>query len=162
VTIGIIWAQAANGTIGRDGALPWRLPEDMAHFRRTTGHDAVVMGRRTWESLPERFRPLPGRRNIVLTRQSDWAAAGAETASDVSDAVRAAPNCWVIGGADIYAAALPLADRLLITELADDFDGDVSAPPIGTQWTRSTVDPAQGWSVSSTGLRYRIVQYARS
>jgi dihydrofolate reductase len=162
VTIGIIWAQAANGIIGRNGSLPWHLPEDMAHFRRTTGHDAVVMGRRTWESLPERFRPLPGRRNIVLTRQSDWAAPGAETASDVTGALRAAPQCWVIGGADVYAAALPLADRLIITELADAFDGDVSAPPIGPEWAPSTSDPAQDWSVSSTGLSYRIVHYTRS
>ena len=107
--IGLIWAQAANGVIGRDNAIPWHIPEDMAHFREVTTGSTVVMGRRTWESLPARFRPLPGRRNVVLTRDEAWTAEGAEVAHDLTAAL--AGDCWVIGGADIYRAALPLRRR---------------------------------------------------
>jgi len=110
VSVNLIWAQSANGVIGADGQLPWRIPEDLAHFRMLTDGGTVVMGRATWESLPPRFRPLPGRRNVVLTRQQDWSAPGAVVAHTLDEALTSADgDVWVIGGASVYAAALPRA-----------------------------------------------------
>jgi dihydrofolate reductase len=152
--IGLIWAQSANGVIGRDGALPWRLPEDLAHFRATTGGGTVVMGRRTWDSIPARFRPLPGRRNVVLTRDHTWAADGAVVVHDVADALTG--DVWVIGGAQLYEAALPFADLVVLTELRDEFAGDVRAPALDPVWAETGTDPAGGWHESSTGLHYRF------
>src|SRR5690606_35829696 len=124
--IGLIWAQTPDGGIGVDNTIPWRVPEDMALLRRTTTGHPVVMGRRTWESLPERFRPLPGRRNSVVTRQPDWSAAGAEAAGSVPAALElAAPSAtWVMGGGEVYRAALPYATELLITEVDTEVHGD--------------------------------------
>jgi dihydrofolate reductase len=152
--IGLIWAQAANGVIGRDNAIPWHLPEDMAHFRAVTTGSTVVMGRRTWESLPARFRPLPGRRNVVLTRDEEWTADGAEVAHDLATALTG--GCWVIGGADIYRAALPLATAIELTELEDEFDGDVHAPSVPPDWT---LERDGDWQRSANGLRYRWRRY---
>jgi len=127
----LIAAVARNGVIGRDNALLWHLPEDLAHFRRHTAGHAVVMGRRTWDSLPPRFRPLPGRRNIVVTRNPQWQADGAERAAS-PEAARAllsgTPLAFVIGGAALYAATLPWADELLLTEIDRDFEGDTRFP----------------------------------
>jgi dihydrofolate reductase len=160
VTVGLIWAQAANGVIGDRGTLPWHLPEDLARFKAVTMGATVLMGRVTWESLPASVRPLPGRRNVVLTRDPAWAAAGATVARSVEDALEAAPgDVWVIGGASVYQAALAHADRLEVTELEDDFEGDVGAPRIGPEWQRVEVDPPTGWHVSRTGLRYRTVAW---
>lgn len=127
----LVAAVARNGVIGRDGVMPWHLPEDLAHFRRTTQGLPVLMGRRTWESLPERFRPLPGRRNIVVTRQAGWAAPGAEVAASVEAAlalVADAPRACVIGGGELYAALLPRVDELVLTEIDAAFDGDTRLP----------------------------------
>lgn len=160
-TVGLIWAQAANGVIGRAGALPWALPEDMAHFREVTAGSTVVMGRRTWESIPARFRPLAGRRNMVLTGDPSWAAPGAEAFPDLSGAIAAATGAvWVMGGARVYAAGMPLAHVLEITELADPFDGDVIAPEIGPGW-QEVPRPDDGWHTSRTGLRYRFSRRTR-
>ena len=161
--IGLIWAQAANGVIGRDGGLPWHLPEDLAHFRRCTTGAAVVMGRRTWESLPPRARPLPGRRNVVLTTRAGWTAPGAERAGDLTAAFALVGegDVWVIGGAGVYAQALPLADRVERTELADPVDGDVRAPRLDASWEVVAAEPAQGWARSQTGLRYRFRSFGR-
>ena len=112
------------------------------------------MGRRTWDSLPPRFRPLPGRRNVVLTRDRAWTAEGAEVAHDVAAVLRG--GVWVIGGADIYAAALPLADVAEVTELADEVEGDRYAPRLDDRWRLSASD---GWHESATGLRYRWCTY---
>lgn len=151
-TVGLIWAQAANGVIGRDGALPWRLPADLAHFRAVTAGATVVMGRRTWESIAPRFRPLPGRRNLVLTRDPAWTAPGAEAFADLAGALAAATagDVWIIGGAAVYAEALTSADALgvtmlEVTELADAFDGDVAAPAIPDGWVVAARDPTDGW-----------------
>ncbi len=130
-TLVLIAAVARNRVIGREGALPWHLPADMAHFRAATAGCPVIMGRKTWESLPPRFRPLPGRRNIVVTRQPDWQADGAAVANDLAAAIAlagAAPRVFVIGGAELYAAALPIADELLLTEIDADVDGDAQFP----------------------------------
>lgn len=134
--VALIAAVARNGVIGNGRDLVWRLPEDMRHFRSVTMGAPVIMGRNTWESLPERFRPLPGRRNVVLSRQPDWAAPGAEVAHDLEQAlalVADADRVFVIGGAQVYALALPRADELVLTEIDRDFEGDTRFP----DWPRN-------------------------
>jgi dihydrofolate reductase len=150
--IGLIWAQSANGVIGRDGTLPWRLPEDLKHFRALTDGATVLMGRRTWESLPPRFRPLPGRRNLVLSRTPQE---GVETFPGLEQALAAASgDVWVIGGATVYRAAQPLADRIVVTEIRELFDGDTHAPNVGRR-----PDSVGAWQESSTGLHYRFLTW---
>ena len=137
--VALVAAVARNGVIGNGKALVWRLPEDMRHFRSSTMGLPVIMGRNTWDSIPERFRPLPGRRNVVLTRQSGWTAEGAETAHGFEQAlalVADSPRVCVIGGAEVYARALPRADELLLTEIDRDFDGDTTFP----DWPRQQFD----------------------
>jgi dihydrofolate reductase len=132
----LILARARNGVIGAKGGLPWRLPEDLAFFKRTTMGHPIVMGRKTWESIG---RPLPGRRSIVVTRERGFAAAGAEVAHSLDDAVALCPGSdeiFVIGGAQLYAEALPRADRLLLTEIHADFEGDTFLPaPAPADWS---------------------------
>ena len=135
--LGLIFARSRNGVIGREGGLPWHLPEDLAHFKQLTMGCPVIMGRKTWESLPPRFRPLPGRPNIVVTRQAEWQAEGALRAASLPDAVGLCAGherAWVIGGAEIYAQALPMADCAEVTELDADFEGDAFAPRLGPEW----------------------------
>ena len=160
-TVGMVWAQARDGVIGLDGGLPWHLPEDLALFRELTMGGTVVMGRRTWESLPERFRPLPGRTNVVLTSDPDWSADGARTAASVEQVLAEHGSCWVIGGGEVYAAFLPHADRLVVTDVDTLVDGDTWAPAIGAEWTRTDRTPDDGWAVSATGLGYAVSEYAR-
>ena len=159
--IALIYARAANGTIGLDGAMPWHLPEDLAHFKRLTSGCPVIMGRKTWDSLPERFRPLPGRRNIVITRQADWSQNGVQRASSLREALQLcehdAATVWVMGGAQIYAQALPLADRVEVTEIAQNFDGDAFAPVLGPEWREA----ARQDQVSAGGLAFSFVRYLR-
>ncbi|MGA0572361.1 dihydrofolate reductase [Variovorax sp. VNK109] len=158
--INVIFARAANGVIGRDNTIPWRLPEDMAHFRQTTMGCPVIMGRKTWDSLPPKFRPLPGRANIVVTRQAGWSADGALRASSLDEAVKlasTAPDIWVIGGAQIYEQTLPMAQRVEVTEIDQAFDGDAHAPTLGAQWHEA----ARTSSVSTTGLAYSFVTYTK-
>ena len=163
MTVGMVWAQARGGVIGVDGALPWHLPEDSALFRRVTMGSTVVMGRRTWESLPERFRPLPGRVNVVLTSDRAWAADGALTAASVDQVLAEHEDFWVIGGEAVYAAFLPHADRLVVTDVDVEVDGDTWAPVLDGAWTRTARTPGSGWSESATGgLRYAVSEYERS
>lgn len=162
MTVALIWAQARHGVIGADGGIPWRLPEDSARFRRVTMGGDVVMGRKTWDSLPERFRPLPGRRNIVITRDIDWSAEGAEPATSLEDALaRVEGDAWVIGGGQVYAEAMTRADLLEVTEIDAESSGDTFAPIIGDEWMLETRDPHSGWAVSETGIRYRFLTYRR-
>ena len=133
MTISLIAAVARGGVIGRDNSIPWRIPEDVARFRDVTMGHPVVMGRRTWDSIPARFRPLPGRRNIVVTRNRKWYGDGAEPAGSLDEALGLAAGArevFVIGGAAIYAAALPFADELRLTEIDAEIDGDTLFPPI--------------------------------
>lgn len=157
----LIFARAANGVIGKDGGLPWHLPEDLAHFRRlTTGHP-VIMGRRTWESLPPRFRPLPGRTNIVVTRQPQWQEAGALRANSLEQALDHVPHgeeAWLIGGAQLFIEALPLAQGAVITEIEADFDGDVAMPPLGSGWREIARERHTG----AGGLAFSFVTYRNS
>jgi dihydrofolate reductase len=154
----LIFARAANGVIGKDNALPWHLPEDMAHFKRTTLGCPVIMGRKTWESLPARFRPLPGRLNIVVTRDLQWQADGATRAGSLEEAAALCPpgtDAWVIGGAQIYAAALHLAESAVVTEIAQDFEGDAYAPEFGPAWRET----ARESHTAANGLRFAFVTY---
>ncbi|MCK6391848.1 MAG: dihydrofolate reductase [Azonexus sp.] len=132
----LIAAVGQNRVIGKDNALLWNLPEDMAHFRKLTAGQTVIMGRKTWESLPERFRPLPGRLNIVLSRQTDFSAPGAQVVQTLGQATALATQLaptqtqFVIGGEQIYRLAMPHADRLEITAVALAPDGDAYFPEI--------------------------------
>jgi dihydrofolate reductase len=157
--IGLIWAQAANGVVGRDNAIPWHIPEDMAHFRAVTSGSTVVMGRRTWESLPPRFRPLPGRRNVVLTRDRSWAADGAVVAHDLETAL--VGDVWVMGGADVYARSLARADVVELSEVQESFEGNVFAPTLDDGWRVASRDPGDGWHESASGLHYRWTRLTR-
>jgi dihydrofolate reductase len=161
VTVGLIWAQARGGVIGAEGGLPWHLPEDLKLFRATTMNATVVMGRRTWESLPERFRPLPGRTNVVLTSDRAWTADGAQTAASVEQVVAEYESFWVIGGGAVYAAFLPHADRLVVTHVDLEVDGDTWAPVPDDSWRPVRRTPEGGWSSSAAGLRYAVSEYVR-
>lgn len=160
--IALIYARAANGVIGKDGAMPWHLPEDLAHFKQLTQGHPVIMGRKTWDSLPPRFRPLPGRANIVVTRQKGWSDHGAQSAHSLHDALQiaeqsGAPAAWIIGGAQIYAQALPLATRVEVTEIARNYEGDAHAPALGPEWTAT----ARSSHVSAGGLPFEFVTFHR-
>ena len=170
--LNLIYARAANGVIGHTvdgvGAMPWHLPEDLAHFRRLTQGCPVIMGRRTWASLPARFRPLPGRLNLVLTRDAHTAAQlRNEGATVLGDLPAALAHCqalptppaevWVMGGAQVYAQAEPLAQRAVVTEIEQAFDGDAHAPVLGPGW-RETERLAQ---VGANGMRFSFVTYER-
>ncbi|TDW31267.1 dihydrofolate reductase [Cryobacterium psychrophilum] len=157
----LVWAQSRNGIIGRDGTLPWHLPEDLAHFARLTRGGIVLMGRRTWDSLPPRFRPLPDRRNIVLTRQPGWHAVGASVAHAMEEAatLTSGRDLWVIGGRGVFDLFLERADRLEVTEINADVAGDTHAPPLDARWRIESADPTAGWHESSTGLEYRFLRY---
>ena len=159
MTVGLIWAQSTSGVIGRDGAIPWHLPEDLARFKTLTMGHTVVMGRRTWDSLPARFRPLPGRRNIVLTRNSGFEAPGAEVFGSIDDAID--DQTWVIGGSEIYHLALPAATRCEVTEVDIDLrleDDDALAPVLDESWIGTSGD----WHDSTSGLRYRFHSFLRT
>lgn len=163
--VGLIWAEAHGGVIGAAGGMPWHVPEDMAHFRAATTGAPVVMGRRTWESFPDRFRPLPGRRNIVVTRDDGWSAPGAERAASLDAALDLAgegrpDTIWVIGGGQLYRAAIGRADVLEVTELDLDVAGDTTAPDTAG-WRVAASDPDAGWHTSRTGIRYRFLRYER-
>ena len=158
--VGLVWAQSTSGVIGRGGDIPWRVPEDLARFKQVTMGHTVVMGRRTWNSLPAAVRPLPGRRNVVLSRQTDFMADGAEVVDSLEQALTE-PETWVIGGAQIYQLALPRATRCEVTEVDIGLprdDDDALAPVLDQTWLGETGE----WLVSRSGLRYRFHSYHRS
>jgi dihydrofolate reductase len=162
--VGLVWAQSTSGVIGRGGDIPWRVPEDLARFKKVTLGHTVVMGRRTWDSLPGSVRPLPGRRNVVLSRRADFAADGAEVVGSLEQAFASfetEPQAWVIGGGQIYVLALPRASRCEVTEVDIDLprdDDDALAPVLDETWLGETGE----WLVSRTGLRYRFHSYSRA
>ncbi len=157
--LSLVWAQSTSGVLGRAGGIPWDVPEDMIHFKNLTMGHTVVMGRRTWESLPASVRPLPGRRNIVLSRRTDFTADGATVVHDLDEALTA-PDIWIVGGEQVYTSAIPLANRCEITEVDIELprdDGDVVAPALDESW----VGVAGHWRISRSGLRYRMHSYRR-
>lgn len=153
----MIYARARNGVIGKQGQLPWHLPEDLAHFKRTTLGQPVVMGRVTWESLPEKFRPLPGRSNVVVSRQTSFSAPGAKVVASLEGAIALFPSTeviWLIGGAQLYAQALSLASQIVVTEIDADFEGDAYAPSLSPDdW----VETQRTSHMSAQGLAYHLV-----
>jgi dihydrofolate reductase len=166
--INLIWAQARQRVIGNKGTMPWHLPEDLAHLKRATMGCPVIMGRKTWDSIPLRFRPLPGRTNVVITRQSDWRADGAVPANNMLEALSICEHMsvilnpspeqvWIIGGAQIYNEALPFAKRIIVTEIDANFEGDAFAPQLGAEWKETTREQ----HISKTGLTYSFVSYDR-
>ncbi|MDQ0031383.1 dihydrofolate reductase [Arthrobacter bambusae] len=170
--IGLVWAQTAGGVIGKGGTMPWHVPEDLKHFSElTTGHP-VIMGRKTWESFPAKYRPLPGRTNIVVTRQSGWAdspeARGAVVVSSLDAALlesQFAPggqNVWIIGGGEIYRQSMDIANVAVVTVIDSDVDGDTFAPEFGEAWKLEATRPAEGWLTSKNGTNYRIATWRRT
>ena len=202
--LGMIWAQGHGRAIGRDGTMPWHVPEDLRFFKRMTNGHPVIMGRRTWQSLGEKYRPLPGRANIVISRNSRFEAPGAAVVSSVDEAIKlgllegalaseasgsegvgnvggitapssgpavsrasretspADPTLWIMGGAQIYAQALPFADIAIVTHVDKDVPGaDAFAPEIPPEWIIAAADRLQGWNTSVTGTRYRFIVYTR-
>lgn len=154
----LILAKARNGVIGKDNTMPWHLPEDMAHFKRVTLGCPVIMGRKTWDSIPPRFRPLPGRLNVVVTRQQGWSEIGAQPSSSLENALslcEQSDNVWVMGGAQIYAQALPLANTAVVTEIDADFEGDAYAPQFGPEWQETSRET----HTSVKGLSFSFVTY---
>ena len=156
--LNLIVAYARNRTIGRDNTLPWKLPGDLAHFKRTTLGCPIVMGRKTWDSLG---RPLPGRRNIVITRDASKVFIGAETFTSLLqtlEAVKEAEQVFVIGGAQIYQQALPLAQRIIATEIQADIEGDALFPSLDKSvWLEISRLPQP----AENGLTYDLVEYHR-
>lgn len=174
--LGAIWAQAENGIIGAKGTMPWHVPEDLAHFKRTTAGHPVIMGRATWNSFPEKFRPLPGRTNIVLSTQAaareQLREEGAVPVASLDEAIALAresaggEEIWVIGGGKVYAQALSRLDVAVITKLDVSPEGDTAAPQLGGDFGLGATDPASdsqdaAWHTSSTGTRYRFETWLR-
>ncbi|MHA7261954.1 dihydrofolate reductase [Arthrobacter sp. TMN-37] len=163
--IGLIWAQTEDGVIGRDGGMPWDVPEDLAHFRKTTTGHPVIMGRRTWESFPRKYRPLPDRTNIVVSSSGplEGAAVVGSLEAALAEAKRApgAEQIWIIGGGRLYADAVAVANTAVVTVIEGNAEGDTYAPVLGPEWDLKGVTPAGGWLESSTGTRYRLSLWAR-
>ena len=160
MALNLIFARARNGVIGRNNTLPWHLPEDLAHFKATTLGQPVIMGRKTWDSLPVKFRPLPGRMNIVVTRQTDWQSDGAHVVHTIDEALQACPaesQPWVIGGAELYRLAMPLATRVVVTEIDADYEGDAFAPELDASWQEAS----RTTHVAANGLHYSLVNWVR-
>ena len=149
MSVTLILARAKNGVIGKDGGIPWHISDDLKRFKALTMGKLIVMGRKTWDSLPK--KPLPGRRNIVVTRDSDWRAEGAESMS--LDQALALPDVFVIGGAEIYRAALARADRIELTDVDKSFDGDARFDFDMKDWRET----AREDHATPEGLRYSYV-----
>lgn len=157
----LIYARSRNNVIGVRGDLPWHLPEDLAHFKNTTLGQPVIMGRVTWQSIPEKFRPLPGRTNVVVSRQPDFSAPGAQVVSSLQaglDLFPAEQVVWLIGGAQLYSQALPLAQQLVITEIDADYEGDAFAPTLQAHEWREL---HRSKHTSAQGLVYSLVTMQR-
>ncbi|GAA1666626.1 type 3 dihydrofolate reductase [Kribbella yunnanensis] len=147
MSIVLIAAVGANGVIGRDNDLPWRIREDLQHFKQLTLGHTLVMGRKTYDSIG---RPLPGRRTVVVTRQPDWAADGVQVVHTLEEALKEDGDLYVAGGGEIYRQAFPYADRLELTEVDQSPDGDVTFPAFdASDWTETARDPHDGFSFVS-------------
>ncbi len=166
--LGMIWAQAHDRAIGAKGTIPWHVPEDLGMFKRVTMDHPVIMGRKTWESLQEKFRPLPGRRNIVVSRDADYEAPGAEVVTSIVDGHTLATDgdptrmVWIMGGAQIYAQAMEFAEALVVTDLDLELpEADAFAPAVPFDWQVVAAKPDRGWLTSKSGVDYRFSAYRR-
>lgn len=156
--ISIVVARAANDVIGANNGLPWHLPDDLAHFKRVTMGKPIIMGRRTFDSIG---RALPGRRNIVVTRDATWVHVGCERAGSLEQALQLCAGIAevaVIGGAQLYAAALPIAQRAYVTEIHHEYEGDTLLPPLGSQWHEVSRERRE----TAQGLRFDFAVYERA
>lgn len=170
--VGMIWAQTVDGIIGNEGTMPWHLPEDMAHFKNTTMGHPVIMGRRTWASIPPRFRPFAGRTNIVLTSDSATAdeatGAGAAVVHSLREGLDAAAiaqgsdEIWICGGGAVYSGYEPLADTAVVTVINIEAPGDTRAPTLPGGWTLVLSEPSEGWLRAGNGTEYRHERWERS
>lgn len=160
MTLGLVVAVSDNGVIGRDGDLPWRLPDEMKHFRRCTLGKTVIMGRKTWESLPR--RPLKKRQNVVVTRQPGYEAEGATVVSSFEEALSTeGDEKVVIGGASLYAEALARADVLYVTHVEAVIEGDTFFPPV--DWAAwEPTDEARHEADERHAHAFRMVEYRRA
>jgi dihydrofolate reductase len=158
MTVHMVWAEARDRVIGAGGSIPWRIPEDQANFKRRTMGGTVVMGRATWDSLPARFRPLDGRRNVVLTRDPRWSADGVVVVHDIDEVDLSDGEVWIIGGAAVYDAFLPKADHILRTRVDLEVTGDVRAPELNADWV---LDGDSGWQTSRGGPSFVIEEFIR-
>jgi dihydrofolate reductase len=158
MTVHMIWAEAHDRVIGAGGAIPWRIPGEQAMFRERTMGATVVMGRATWDSLPERVRPLPGRRNVVLTRDPAWTAPGAEPVHAPGQVELTGRETWIIGGGAVYQAFLPLAEHIVRTRIDLEVAGDAKAPTLGAEWS---VRSASEWRTTDSGIRYVVEELER-
>ncbi len=154
MSVHLIWAEARNRVIGAGGGIPWRVPGEQAIFKERTAGATIVMGRATWDSLPR--RPLPGRRNVVLTRDASWTADGAEAVQNQGLIVE--DDFWVIGGAAVYAAFLPVADHIVRTTIDLDVEGDTYAPELGPEWK---VTASTDGITAANGVRYVVEDLLR-
>lgn len=163
MTLISIWAQGHQRAIGKDGDVPWHVPEDLALFKRVTSGHPVIMGRATWDSLPERFRPLPGRTNIVVTRNKSFKAPGATVVHSLDEARELTKNttAFVMGGAQIYDAAQELIDGIVVTDIDVDIDNADAFAPGLPNWPIIQTEPDRGWLTSTTGIQYRFTALAR-
>ena len=169
--IGLIWAQTTSGVIGKDGDMPWNLPEDMKHFTKVTSGHPVIMGRKTWLSFPEKYRPLPNRTNIVITRQDGWGetpeAEGAVVVKSLDDALlesQFAPGfeaVWIVGGGEIFEQSTELANVAVVTTIDVEADGDTQAPELDDAWEPGASVPGEGWLTAANGTRYRFTKWNR-
>lgn len=157
-----IWAQAHDRAIGKDGSMPWHLPEDLAHFKRLTSGHPVIMGSRTYDSLGGKYRPLPNRRNIILTR-SDREFPGCETVSSIEEVrdMFDGELAWIMGGGQVYEAAMPYLDGIVVTDIDLAVPGADAFAPQLPNWDVVGAEPDRGWLTSRTGLRYRFTALAR-
>lgn len=176
--IGMIWGQTPEGVIGAAGDIPWYVPEDFQHFKAATLGCPVIMGRATWDSLPEKNRPLPGRKNIVVTRNEAWAAAGADVAHSLTEALALAAatlehsarldgaahessnTIWIIGGQQLFTEGLSVAHRIERSIIDAEVDGDTFAPELGPNWRKTEIHGTE-WLTSKNGTRYRFEQLRR-
>lgn len=169
--IGMVWAQTPAGVIGMEGDMPWHLPEDLRHFNQLTRGHPVIMGRKTWLSFPDKYRPLPHRTNIVISRNRDWAstpeAAGAVVVSSMDAALlesRAADGnetVWILGGGEIFRQSVGIATSAVVTTIDVDADGDTRAPELDSRWQRQISEPTAGWLTGANGTRYSITAWNR-
>jgi dihydrofolate reductase len=169
--LSLIWAQTTSGVIGLDGDMPWHLPEDLKHFTKVTSGHPVIMGRKTWLSFPEKYRPLPNRTNIVITGQEGWGetpeAEGAVVVKSLDDALlesQFAPGSeaiWILGGGEIFKQCVDLADTAVVTTIDVEADGDTFAPELGAPWVPEDSVPQDGWLTAANGTRYRFTKWNR-
>jgi|APCry1669190288_1035285.scaffolds.fasta_scaffold44418_2 dihydrofolate reductase len=163
MSLNLIFASSINGVIGQNNQLPWHLPEDLAHFKALTLGHVVLMGRKTWESIPQQFRPLPGRTNWVLSRQVDWTDSGARSFTSLQEAQQTFEleypqgQLWVIGGAEIYNQAIDHASRIELTLVEKTCTGEALAPKIDSNW----VTMSKETHTAKNGLVYHFISYQR-